>query len=107
MTNNALSIPTLLLVTSITLSTPAPKLHNNVFGLSRYSTASAVYQTGSLNPVAQSFINNYRAMSFREKALQLYGVQCNYTKEEQESYDAMLEQHSKSMALNLRDFYSN
>lgn len=59
------------------------------------------YKTTSFNAIA----NEFSPVSPRDEALELFGVQSNFTPDEQETYRAMLKQKSQKIGKNIFDLF--
>lgn len=99
--SNALTMPlTLMLGLSLSIS-PAGSLTNVPPTLSYHIESS--YQTTSLNAVAQEF--GKTSVDPRHDAMALFGMQSNFSHEEQKTYRAMLKQNSHSVGINIFDLF--
>lgn len=97
--SNALTMPlTLMLGLSLSMA-PAGTL-SNVPSTLNYHIEST-YQTTSLNTIAQEFGKTSREP--RQDAFSLFGVQSNFSIEEQKTYRAMLKENSHSVGINIFD----
>lgn len=107
MSSNSLSIPAcVLLLTSLTISNPSSGIANNL-ALSYICHPEAVYETISSNPISQSYAKSLTSDDAKNEALELYGIQSNFTSEEQASYRDMLTKHSKNLGMNMFDLFEN
>lgn len=93
MNSNALTVPLVLLI-GWTLSPPAS--FNNLTPTFNYYIESP-YQTTSINPIA----NDYSIINPKADALDLFGMQSNFSPDEQETYVHMLERNSENIGINI------
>lgn len=98
MNSNALTVPLALLI-GWTLSPPAA-IFNNLTPTFNYYIESP-YQTTSINPIA----NDYSIINPKADALDLFGIQSNFSLDEQETYVRMLEQNSKNTGINISNLF--
>lgn len=97
--SNALTMPlTLMLGLSLSM-VPTGNTSNMPSTLSYH--IESVYQTTSLNTVAQEFGKTSRDP--RQDAISLFGLQSNFSVEEQKTYRAMLKENSRSVGINIFD----
>ena len=101
MTNsNALTVPMVVMLLSCALSGPATNLYNNTIPSLNYQIES-IYQTTSINPIAKEF----NVINPRTEALDLFGIQSNFTPDEQDTYMRMLKRNSEKIGINVFDFF--
>lgn len=99
--SNALTVP-LTLILGLSLSTIPTGSLTNIVPTFSYQIESS-YQTTSLNAVAKEFGNTN--FSPRHDALALFGVQSNFSPEEQITYRAMLKENSENVGINIFDLF--
>lgn len=97
--SNALTIPLTLMLGLSLSAMPIARSTDVVPVLSYYMESS--YQTTSENTIAKGFCNP--SGGSRNEAFGLFGVQENFSPEEQISYRAMLKQNSKNVGINIFD----
>lgn len=97
--SNALTIPLTLMLGLSLSAIPAARSTDVVPVFSYYMESS--YQTTSENTIAKGFCNPNGDP--RNEALGLFGVQENFSPEEQITYRAMLKQNSKNVGINIFD----
>ena len=97
--SNALTVSLATVVISLSLSSlPADSI------VPSFSCCNeSDFQTTSLNTVAEEYGKNN--LDPRGDALALFGVQSNYSPEEQITYKAMLRANSKSIGKNIFDLF--
>ena len=99
MNSNALTVPLALLL-GWTLSAPNVTLSENITPTFNCCIESS-YQTTSINLIAKEFnIANPKA-----DALALFGVQSNFSPDEQKTYASMLERNSEKVGINISDLF--
>lgn len=104
--SNSLSMPVraaTVLLTCLTMSNTSPYVE---YGPSTLKTIlQSDYQTTSSNPITEKYEFKYRTKSPRLEALELFGVQSNFTLNEQKTYRTVLAQKSKEVGINIFDFF--
>lgn len=99
-TSLTVSTVSLVLLLGLGLSTQTAEPATVMFPSFSYY-GDRVYETTSLNAIANGFIS----LSPRDEALQLFGVQSNFTPDERETYKSMMKQKSQKIGKNIFDLF--
>ena len=100
--SSALTLPALLVCASLTLVPLSSWQEDGSYSFNFPVTAT--YQTNIPTMFSQSFECSYERVNLRNEALQLFGIQSEYTLEEQASYRAMLNNNSTDLGINILDY---
>ena len=104
-TSSSLSIPALIISAGLTLSSFNALYEEDNVSIAFSFSEIAIYQTTSSNPLAEEYVLEYGDEKPRQAALELFGVQSNYTYDERETYRKMLAQDAVDVGVNIFDLF--
>lgn len=101
-TSKTLTIPSLILAMSLTFAGPS-----NVLGSLpsfNYENVEATSQTTLSNKIA-SYYHHLDSDNIKSEAMALFGIQNNFSCEEQRTYRMVLDQKSQDININIFDLF--
>lgn len=103
--STSLSIPALLLVASLTLSSPSTSGYEGSLPLPLTYHSDSILQTTSTNQIAEKYVLTSYKQNAQSKAMRLFGDQTYFSDEERATYQAVLAEKSERVGINIFNLF--